>query len=109
MQQDRVHVRLLIIAGVAFLWMGAVFGRLSYLQLYRHSEYLSRALRQQQRTFEITPERGAIYDRNENRWDRRIRLAPHFVVPPGVGKKNGRGRFFWGGGKTPQEEFKPGF
>src|SRR5580658_3442800 len=64
MRQDRVHVRLVIIAGVAFLWMGAVFGRLSYLELFRHSDYLARALRQQQRTFEITPERGAIYDRN---------------------------------------------
>ena len=51
MQQDRVHVRLLIIAGVAILWMGAVFGRLTYLQLFRHSDYLSRALRQQQRIF----------------------------------------------------------
>ena len=61
MQPSRVHVRLLIIAGVAFLWMGAVFGRLTYLQLYRHSgEHLSRAMRQQQRTIEITPERGTI-------------------------------------------------
>src|SRR5580700_4106647 len=59
MRQDRVHVRLVIIAGVALLWMGAVFGRLSYLELFRHSDYLARALRQQQRTFEITPERGA--------------------------------------------------
>ena len=65
MRQDRVHVRLLIIAGVALLWMGAVFGRLTYLQLFLHGEYLARALRQQQRTIEITPERGAIYDRNK--------------------------------------------
>ena len=44
--------------------MAAVFGRVGYLQLYRHSEYLSRAARQQRRTIQITPKRGTIYDRN---------------------------------------------
>ena len=39
---------------VVFLWMTAVFGRLTYLQLFLHSEYLPRALRQQQRTIEIS-------------------------------------------------------
>jgi cell division protein FtsI (penicillin-binding protein 3) len=71
--RNRAHVtlggphaarRLLIVAGVALLWMTAIFGRLTYLQLIRHSEYLIRAQRQQQRTIEITPKRGVIYDRN---------------------------------------------
>src|SRR5712691_2372831 len=56
--------RLLIVACVALLWMGAVFGRLGYLQLFLHSEYMARAQRQQQRVIEITPQRGAIFDRN---------------------------------------------
>ena len=64
MEQERVHVRLLILAGVALFWMTAIFGRVAYLQLFRHSEYLSRASRQQRRTLEIDPKRGAIYDRN---------------------------------------------
>ena len=64
MQEEKVHVRLLIVAGVAVLWMTAIFGRLGYLQLVRHSDYLLRAQHQQQRTIEITPKRGAIYDRN---------------------------------------------
>src|ERR1700688_2209694 len=55
MQEEKVHVRLLIVAGVALLWMTAVFGRLGYLQLVQHSEYFARAHRQQQRTIEITP------------------------------------------------------
>ena len=38
-------------------------GRLSYLQLFRYSEYLSKAQHQQQRIFEISPMRGPIYDR----------------------------------------------
>ena len=81
MQQDRVHVRLLIIAGVASLWMVAVFGRLSYLQLYRHSEYMSRAMHQQQRTIDITPERGTIFDRNGKPLAMSIQVDSAFAVP----------------------------
>src|SRR5438045_8448230 len=64
MQQNRVQLRLLIIAGFVTLWMGAVFARLGFLQLIEHGDYLARAHRQQQRTIEITPKRGASYDRN---------------------------------------------
>jgi len=81
MQQDRVHVRILIIVGVALLWITAVFGRLSYLQLFRHSEYLARAQRQQQRTIEITPKRGAIFDRNMRPLAMSIPVDSAFAVP----------------------------
>src|SRR5260370_924222 len=55
---DRKAVsRLLIVACVALFWLTAVFGRLGYLQLFRHSEYMARAQRQQQRVIEITPKR----------------------------------------------------
>jgi len=56
--------RLLIVATLMFVCIFAVLGRLGYLQLFRHSEYLARAARQQQRIVEITPKRGSIYDRN---------------------------------------------
>jgi cell division protein FtsI (penicillin-binding protein 3) len=81
MQQNRVHVRMLIIAGVALLWITAVLGRLSYLQLFRHSEYLARAQRQQQRTIEITPKRGGIYDRNMRPLAMSIPVDSAFAVP----------------------------
>jgi cell division protein FtsI/penicillin-binding protein 2 len=84
MQQNRVHVRLLIIAGVAFLWITAVFGRLTYLQLFKHSDYLARAQRQQQRTIEITPKRGAIYDRNLHPLAMSIPVDSAFAVPAEV-------------------------
>jgi cell division protein FtsI (penicillin-binding protein 3) len=81
MRQNRVHVRLLIVAGVALLWSIAVFGRLSYLQLVRHSEYLARAQRQQQRTIEITPKRGIIYDRNLHPLAMSVPVKSAFAVP----------------------------
>jgi cell division protein FtsI (penicillin-binding protein 3) len=85
MQEEKVHVRLLIVAGVALLWMTAVFGRLGYLQLIRHSDYLARAQRQQQRTIEITPKRGAIYDRNMHPLAMSVPVESAFAVPSEIG------------------------
>ena len=81
MRQNRVHDRLLIVAGVALLWTTAVFGRLSYLQLFRHGEYMARAQRQQQRTIEITPKRGIIYDRNMHALAMSVPVKSAFAVP----------------------------
>ncbi len=106
MQQDRVHVRLLIIAGVAFLWMGAVFGRLTYLQLYRHSEYLSRAMRQQQRTIEITPERGTIFDRNGKPLAMSVPVDSAFAVPSEIADEQLASRLLSGIVNKPQDEIE---
>lgn len=64
MAQRNLRIRWLVVWIVAVFWMAAVFARLSYLQLFRYSEYFSKAQRQQQRVFEISPSRGTIYDRN---------------------------------------------
>ena len=109
MRQDRVHVRLLIIAGVAFLWMTAVFGRLTYLQLFLHSEYLARALRQQQRTIEITPERGAIYDRNKRPLAMSIPVDSAFAVPGEIADENLAARLLSGVVDVPEEVLEERF
>src|SRR3981189_1874477 len=83
---DRKTVtRLLIVSCVALLWMTAVFGRLAYLQLFLHSEYLARAQRQQQHVIEITPKRGAIYDRNMHPLAMSIPVDSAFAVPSELG------------------------
>ena len=46
------------------LWAGAIAFRLGWLQVVRHSEFVERAAKQQQRTFEVAPRRGVLYDRN---------------------------------------------
>ena len=73
--------RLLIVAMFALLWMLAVTGRLAYLQLIRHSDYLTRAQRQQQRTIEISPKRGEIFDRNMRPLAMSVQVDSAFAVP----------------------------
>jgi cell division protein FtsI (penicillin-binding protein 3) len=77
--------RLLIVAALALVWMLAVFGRLGYLQLFRHSEYLARAQRQQKRVIEITPKRGAIYDRNMHPLAMSLQVDSTFAIPSELG------------------------
>ncbi|HJY85733.1 MAG TPA: penicillin-binding protein [Candidatus Acidoferrales bacterium] len=73
--------RVLLVAVVATLWAGAALGRLAYLQLICHSDYLARAQRQQQRIVEISPKRGAIYDRNLRELALSISVDSCFAVP----------------------------
>ena len=81
MPRPRPHDRMLMIAGVAALSMLAIAGRLAWLQLFQYSEYLGRAQRQQQRVIEVTPRRGAIYDRNLHPMAMSIPVDSCFAVP----------------------------
>lgn len=54
--------RLIQIFAVLAAWAIVVTGRLIQVQLVRHDEYTNRALRQQERTLELSPVRGAILD-----------------------------------------------
>src|SRR5216684_476375 len=103
MRQNRVHVRLLMVAGVALLWTSAVFGRLSYLQLFAHGEYLARAQRQQQRTIEITPKRGIIYDRNMRALAMSVPVKSAFAVPAEIADESLAARLLSGVLGVPQD------
>jgi len=58
--------RIIIVAALAAIWTGAVFGRLAYLQLFRYSEYYSRAQHQQRLIVDVGASRAEIFDRNMN-------------------------------------------
>lgn len=101
---DRKAVsRLLIVACLALLWMTAVLGRLGYLQLFRHREYMARAQRQQQRVIEITPKRGAIYDRNMHPLAMSIPVDSAFAVPSELGDQQLAARLLSGVLGIPRE------
>jgi len=92
-----------MVAGVALLWATAVFGRLSFLQLIKHGEYLARAQRQQQRTIEITPKRGIIYDRNLRALAMSVPVKSAFAVPAEIADESLAARLLSGVLGVPQE------
>ncbi|MGE5325494.1 MAG: penicillin-binding protein, partial [Deltaproteobacteria bacterium] len=60
---SRTFRRSLFLAGVLAVWIIGLVGRLYQLEVISYAELLNRAQRQQQRTVEVAPQRGAIYDR----------------------------------------------
>ncbi|MGD0938187.1 MAG: penicillin-binding protein [Terracidiphilus sp.] len=63
------------------LWAGLIGCRLFWLQVVRHKEYVERAQRQQQRTFEVAPRRGVFYDRNLRELAMTVQVDSIFAVP----------------------------
>lgn len=73
--------RLFLFTGFLLLWAVAICGRLVYLQIVRYGEFVQRASRQQQRTIDVTPRRGIIYDRNGQELAMSVMVDSVFAVP----------------------------
>ena len=73
--------RLYYFAGFLLLWAVIIAGRLVQLQVLRYGEFHERAQKQQQRTFEISPRRGVIYDRNGHELAMSVNVDSVFAVP----------------------------
>jgi len=71
----------MMVAALAALWTGAVFGRLAYLQLFRYSEYYSRAQHQQRLIVDVGARRAEIFDRNLNPLAMSVPVDSCFAVP----------------------------
>lgn len=84
MEQRSPRLRWLILWILAAFWMVAVLARLSYLQLICYSDYYAKAQRQQQRSFEVSPKRGTIYDRKGRELAVSIPMDSLFADPPSV-------------------------
>ena len=70
------------------LWACAIAVRLFWLQVVRHSEYVERAQRQQQRTFEVAPRRGVLYDRNMRELAMTVQVDSIYAVPTEIDDKH---------------------
>src|ERR1700730_4207679 len=107
---DRIAAkRLLIVAGVALLWSTAIVGRLGYLQLIRHSDYLARAQKQQQRTIEITPQRGVIFDRDMHPLAMSVPVKSAFAVPAEIADESLAAHLLSGIVNVPQDVLQQRF
>src|SRR5665213_1657471 len=70
------------------VWACAIAGRLFWLQIVRHQEYLDRAQKQQQRTFEVAPRRGVLYDRNLRELAMTVQVDSIYAVPTEIENKS---------------------
>jgi cell division protein FtsI (penicillin-binding protein 3) len=73
--------RLLEFGTFLFVWAVLIVGRLLILQVLNYGEWMQRAQRQQQRTAEVSPQRGIIYDRNGQELAMTVQVDSVFAVP----------------------------
>ncbi len=71
----------LVLGAFMAVWMVALAGRLYHLQIIQYVELVARAERQQQRTIEIAPTRGTIYDRRMQPLAMSLAVDSVFAVP----------------------------
>src|SRR5579862_7069620 len=67
-------------------WTAAIGLRLGWLQLVRHQHYVETAAKQQQRTFEVAPRRGVLYDRNLRELAMTVLVDSVYAVPSELGE-----------------------
>jgi cell division protein FtsI (penicillin-binding protein 3) len=73
--------RLFLLAAVLSIWFVAICVRLVWLQVVCYGDFTQKAARQQQRSIEVSPERGNIYDRNGNALAMSVNVDSVFAVP----------------------------
>jgi cell division protein FtsI (penicillin-binding protein 3) len=78
------NTRLYYLGGFVAFWLLAICARLAWLQVVRYGDFTQRAARQQQRSIEVAPVRGNIYDRNGNELAMTVNVDSVFAVPSEV-------------------------
>ena len=79
--RSRLERRRLVLGMICFLWFAAVAARLYYFQVIQYGDLWGRAQRQQQRTIEVAPQRGDIYDRQMNPLAMSLGVDSVYAVP----------------------------
>ncbi len=82
MKKNKVsNRRVYFLISVMGIWGAAIGARLYFLQVVQSSDLKVRAARQQNRSLEVSPRRGVIYDRNNNELAVSIKVDSVFVNP----------------------------
>ncbi len=82
------RLRFLFLTVVFAFWAVVILCRLIWLQVATHRDYVELALRQQQRTFEVAPRRGMLYDRNMRELAMTVLVDSVYGVPAEIQNKD---------------------
>ena len=75
------RVRVLAVVAIFLGWALLIAGRLVWLQVVQSPEWIARAATQQQRTFQVAPRRGILYDRNLHELAMTVSVDSVYAVP----------------------------
>src|SRR5215831_11725546 len=80
-RDQQVLRRVYFLISVMGIWGTVIGARLYFLQVVHSADLKLRAERQQQRTLDVSPRRGVIYDRNNNELAVSVKVDSVFAVP----------------------------
>jgi len=86
------RARFFVICLFFLIWVCAISGRLFWLQIVRHRDFVERAEKQQQRTFQVAPRRGVLYDRNLRELAMTIQVPSIYADPSQIADKQAAAR-----------------
>ena len=69
------------------VWASLIVSKLFWLQIARHKEFVEKAQKQQEHTFEVAPRRGVLYDRNLRELAMTVQADSYFAVPSEIDDK----------------------
>lgn len=78
-----LHVSLFFI-----FWVCVICARLVWLQIVEHPKYVEQAARQQERTIEVAPRRGFLYDRDLHALAMTVQATSVYAVPIDIASKD---------------------
>jgi cell division protein FtsI (penicillin-binding protein 3) len=86
------RARFLVICVFFLVWACAIAGRLFWLQIVRHQDFVERAAKQQEHTFEVAPRRGILYDRNLREMAMTVLVPSIYADPSQIADKQAAAR-----------------
>jgi len=81
------RIRFVWVALFFCFWTLVIVGRLFWMQVVQHKEYVERAHRQQEHTSEVAARRGVLYDRNLRELAMTVTVDSVFAVPSELGDR----------------------
>jgi cell division protein FtsI (penicillin-binding protein 3) len=82
------RLRFFFLTAIFAGWALIILIRLLWLQVASHSDYVELAARQQQRTFQVAPRRGMLYDRNMRELAMTVLVDSVYGVPTEIQNKD---------------------
>jgi cell division protein FtsI (penicillin-binding protein 3) len=86
------RTRFLVICIFFLVWACAIASRLFWLQIVRHQDFVERASKQQEHTFEVAPRRGILYDRNLREMAMTVLVPSIYADPSQIADKQAAAR-----------------
>ncbi|HET6961125.1 MAG TPA: penicillin-binding transpeptidase domain-containing protein, partial [Terriglobia bacterium] len=85
--RESFPARIFLLSGFFLIWSVLLISRFVHLQIFQYADLNARAERQQSRSFQISPQRGTIYDRRGRELAVSVNVDSVYAIASEIGDK----------------------